>query len=62
MRRAPQNDSNDTLSTASVMTCLLIYKMGRFTNFVCFVLFCCYFFGPLLLHMEVPRLGVELEL
>ena len=32
----------------------------------CFVLFCflsfCHFFGPLLWHMEFPRLGVESEL
>ena len=27
-----------------------------------FFFFFCYFFGPLLRHMEVPRLGVESEL
>src|SRR5512136_2400744 len=30
--------------------------------FVCLFVCFCYFFGPLLRHMEVPRLGVESEL
>ena len=35
--------------------CPLLYLFFFFLSF-------CYFFGPLLRHMEVPRLGVESEL
>ena len=39
---------------------IIIVQCGFF--FLFFVLSFCCFFGPLLWHMEVPRLGVESEL
>ena len=51
------------------MGLLLKVKVSQLWNnwhlgsiFFFLVFFFCYFFGPLLWHMEVPRLGVESEL
>ena len=39
------------------------YSYDWFFDFIYFFYFSfCYFFGPLPRHMEIPRLGVELEL
>ena len=38
------------------------FHSGLLRVFLSFFFFFCYFFGPLLRHMEVPRLGVESEL
>jgi len=40
----------------------VVSKCWSSLGFLVFFLSFCYFFGPLLRHMEVPRLGVESEL